>query len=735
MSASFGRLRRRRRVRSPTILQMDAAECGAASLAMVLAYHGRWAPLEELRLRCGVSRDGTKASNIVKVAREFGLAARGFRKEPGELASLPLPSIIHWNFNHFLVFEGVRGGLAYLNDPALGRRRVALEELGECFTGVVLAFEPTPEFARGGAPAPVWGALLSRLARSRAGLALVLFATVALVAPGIVAASFAKIFIDQILVQGYDNFIKPLLIGMAATAALRGALTWLQSHALSRLETKLAAVSAAEMVWRLLRLPVAFFTQRHAGDLAQRVAALEDVAQLLSNGVAQAALGLAGALFFALAMAAFNAKLAAIAIPLALLDALALALVARRREAAAQRLFKERSLVSAATVSMLASIETLKAGGFERDAFSRWAGFHAKEFAASRAFDETGLSLAAFPPFVAAISFAVQLGVGANQVVERAISVGDLVAFLALSASFADPIGRLVAFGGQMQQIKANLSRAGDVAAYPLDARAGTSASVAEVADLGRPRSATAATAKLSGRLELKGVTYGYNLLDPPTIKPFNLIVRPGERVALVGASGSGKSTIGKMIAGLYTPWEGEIRFDDRPASGIPRDVIANSLGYVDQNVFLFEGSVRDNLTLWDRSEAEASLIEALRDAAILADVAVRTGGLDAAVAEAGANFSGGQRQRLEIARALVTDPSLIVLDEATAALDPIVEKQIDDSLRQRGCACIIIAHRLSTIRDCDEIIMLARGEVIGRGTHTQLLATCREYAELLHAL
>jgi NHLM bacteriocin system ABC transporter peptidase/ATP-binding protein len=733
MTASFSLLRGGRRVRSPTILQMDAAECGAASLAMVLAYHGRWAPLEELRLRCGVSRDGTKASNIVKVAREFGLAAKGFRKEPGELASLPLPSIIHWNFNHFLVFEGVRGESAYLNDPALGRRRVALAELEECFTGVVLAFERTPEFARGGAPAPVWGALLSRLARSRAGLALVLFATVALVAPGIVAASFAKIFIDQILVQGYDNFIKPLLIGMAATAALRGALTWLQSRALTRLETKLAAVSAAEMVWRLLRLPVAFFTQRHAGDLAQRVAALEDVAQLLSNGVAQAALGLAGALFFALAMAAFNAKLAAIAVPLTLLNALALALVGRRREAAAQRLFKERSLVSAATVGMLASIETLKAGGFERDAFSRWAGFHAKELAASRAFDETGLSLAAFPPFVAAVSFAVQLGVGADQVVERAISVGDLVAFLALSVSFADPIGRLVAFGGQTQQIKANLSRAGDIAAYPLDART-AAPSVAEVADLGRPRSATAATARLSGRIELRGVTYGYSLLDPPTIKPFDLIVRPGARVALVGASGSGKSTIGKLIAGLYAPWEGEIRFDDRPASDIPRDVIANSLGYVDQNVFLFEGSVRDNLTLWDRGEAEASLIEALRDAAILADVVVRPGGLDAAVAEGGANFSGGQRQRLEIARALVVDPSLIVLDEAMAALDPIVEKQIDDSLRQRGCACIIIAHRLSTIRDCDEIIMLARGEVIGRGTHTQLLATCREYAELLHA-
>ena len=713
------------RVRAPIVLQMDAAECGAASLAMVLAYHGRWAPLEELRLRCGVSRDGTKASNILKVAREFGLGAKGFRKEPGELANLPLPSIIHWNFNHFLVFEGVERGLAHLADPALGRRTVPVAELEECFTGVVLAFEPTPEFKRGGAPAPVWGALLRKLARSRAGLGLVLAATIALVAPGIVSASFAKIFIDQILVQGHANLIRPLVVGMIATAALRGALMGLQAHALSRLESKLALVSAAEMVWRLLRLPVAFFTQRHAGDLAQRVAALEDVAQLLSSGVAQAALGVAGAGVFALAMAAFDWKLTLIAVPLTLTNALALVLVGQKREAAAQRLFKERSLVSASTVGLLASIETLKAGGFERDAFTRWAGFHAKELAAGRAFDETGVTVSAVPPLVAALTYAILLGVGATQVTARAISVGDLVAFLALAVSFADPIGRLVALGGQMQQIKANLSRAGDIAAYPLDPRAGETPAAPGLVST-KPR--------LSGRVQLQGVAYGYNPLDPPILKPFDLDLAPGARVALVGASGSGKSTIGKLIAGLYAPWQGEILFDGRPLAELPREVVANSLGFVDQNIFLFEGSVRNNLTLWDAGAPEAALIEALRDAEILADVALRPGGLDAAVAEGGANFSGGQRQRLEIARALVGDPSLLVLDEATAALDPIVEKRIDENLRRRGCACVIVAHRLSTIRDCDEIVMLARGEAIGRGTHTQLLASCPEYAEMIHA-
>ena len=492
----------------------------------------------------------------------------------------------------------------------------------------------------------------------------------------------------------------------------------MQSRALSRLESKLAAVSASEMVWRLLRLPVAFFSQRHAGDLAQRVAALEEVAQLLSGGLAQAALGVVGAGVLALAMAAFNPALAALAVPLTGLNALALALAARRREAAAQRLFKERSLVSAANVGLLASIETLKAGGFERDAFTRWAGFHARELAASRAFDESGLALAAAPPFVAALTYALLLGAGGLQAMAHRISIGDLVAFLALSASFADPVARLVAFGGQAQQIKANLARAGDVAAFPLDERA----------------AGEAEPARLAGRVELRGVAFGYNPLAPPTLQPFDLDLRPGARVALVGASGSGKSTLAKLIAGLFRPWEGEILFDGRPVEQISREVVANSLGYVDQNVFLFEGSVRDNLTLWDSSVAETALIEALRDAALLADVALRPGGLDAPVAEGGANFSGGQRQRLELARALVSQPSVLVLDEAMSALDPLVEKQIDDNLRRRGCACVIVAHRLSTIRDCDEIVMLSRGEAIGRGTHGQLLASCPEYAELIHA-
>jgi NHLM bacteriocin system ABC transporter peptidase/ATP-binding protein len=707
------------------VLQMEAVECGAASLAMVLAFHGRWVQLEELRVRCGVSRDGTKASNLLKVAREFGLSAKGFRKEPGELMTLPRPSIIHWNFNHFLVFEGIIGDTAYLNDPSLGTRRVSLAELEECFTGVVLAFEPSSGFVRGGAPDPVWRGLARRFRGSGDGLALVLLVTILLIVPGIIAPVFTKIFIDQVVVADLKGWLGPLAIGMALVAILRGAMVWLQSHYLIRLETKLGLVLGSQIIWHLLRLPAGFFAQRHPGDLATRVSSADNVAQLLSGGVASAVLGTASAVIFALAMLAFNVTLTALTVPIVLLNGLVVYLFSRGREMAAHRLYKERSLVAASTVGIISSIETIKASGLEVDAFSRWAGFHAKEFSATRAFDQTGAWIAVVPPFISALTNALLLGVGSLQVISGSISVGELVAFAGLAASFADPIERLVMLAGNVQEIKAQLARTSDILAYPTETRMGAATEDDTLPDSERP---------INGKLEIKGLSFGYNPLDPPLLTDFNLTVLPGARVALVGSSGSGKSTLGRLICGLYAPWRGEILLDGRPMAEIPRSALANSLAYVDQNIFLFEGTVRDNLTLWNRSVPEPVLASALQDCEMFEEIALRKHGLDAPVAEGGRNFSGGQRQRLELARALVLEPNILVLDEAMSALDPVVEEAIDDHLRRRGCSCITIAHRLSTIRDCDEIIMLSAGRVIGRGNHVDLMDSCPEYADLISA-
>jgi NHLM bacteriocin system ABC transporter peptidase/ATP-binding protein len=719
-------LRRRRRiVRAPTILQMEASECGAASLAMILAYHGVWVPLEELRIACGVSRDGSKASNVLKAARRYGLAGKGFRKEPEQLQELPWPSIIHWNFNHFLVFEGIRGDRAALNDPAMGRRWVSLTELSEAFSGVVLAFQTTPQFRKRGGSPRVAPMLWRQLAGSRAGLALVVLLSLTLVLPGVVLPVFSKLFVDDVLLGGSWGLLGPLLTGLALTAVLRGLILTLRQRYLLRLETKLGLTMASRFFWHMLQLPTAFFAQRHAGDVAARIIVAEGLANLLSGQVATTMLLLATLCFYAAAMAAYDLTLTAIAVPLALLNFAALKLIGRNRQDVALRLAQDHAKLSAATVGTLRSIETIKSTGLEANAFSRWAGHHAKVMGAVQELARQTLSLGVVPPLLAALGNAAILGVGGFRVMRGAMSVGELVAFQTLAASFSGPIGALVGLGATLQQIKADVVRVTDLLSYPARPRALLPAN-AETGSAALP-------ARLAGGIELRDVTFGYSPMEAPLVENFSLVVRPGQRVALVGGSGSGKSTIGRLICGLYPPWSGEIRFDGHDIADIPPAVLANSLAYVDQDVFLFAGTIRENLTLWDPSVEEARLARALHDAEMFDDVALRPGLYDCKVSEGGFDFSGGQRQRLEIARALVGEPAILVLDEATSALDPLVEQQIDDSIRRRGCTCVIIAHRYSTIRDCDEIVVLSKGRVEGRGTHAELIESCPHYVNLLH--
>jgi NHLM bacteriocin system ABC transporter peptidase/ATP-binding protein len=717
---SMVRAWRRTRSVTPTVLQMEGLECGAASLAMILAYYGRWIPLETLREACGVSRDGTKASNVLKAARRFGLVAKGFRKEPSTLNELPMPAIIHWNFNHFVVLERLGRDQAYINDPAVGRRRVDNEEFEAAFTGVVLAMEPGADFVRGGRKPEFLPLLSRRLGHSTAAVGLLVAISIALAVPIILIPTFAKIFIDDVLIQHNVQWFTPLLIGMAIAALTRAAMTAFQQSLLLRLQTKLTVGMVSSFLWHVLTLPMEFFTQRHAGDIANRVAANEQIAELLSNGVAANALNLIALLLVATTMMFYDVLLTAIGIGALVLNVVALGLVARRREEVNRKLALERGKLTSSTIEIIRTIETIKASGLEDDAFARWAGFQAKVLNAEQALGVYSAFLDICPVFLTGLALAVVLGVGGLRIVEGTLTIGGLVALQALLASLVEPVNALVQQAGAFQTIKGNLLRVEDVFNYPARPL------------IGIQQAPRRMPPKLLGRIELKNVSFGYSALEPPLIEDFSLLVEPGERIALVGLSGSGKSTMGRLISGLYRPWSGDIRIDGWPLAEIPQEIFANSVAYVDQEIFLFEGTARDNLALWDETVQETSISRSLRDSLMHEDIAVRAGNYDCRVAEDGRNFSGGQRQRIEIARALVGNPSILILDEATSALDPSVEKAIDDNLRRRGCTCIIIAHRLSTIRDCDEIIVMSQGRIVQRGSHHELLLQGGEYARLV---
>ncbi|MGW6611845.1 NHLP family bacteriocin export ABC transporter peptidase/permease/ATPase subunit [Streptomyces erythrochromogenes] len=722
-AAPVPRGRTPRPVRTPTVLQMEAVECGAAALAMVLGHHGRFVPLEELRIACGVSRDGSRASNLLKAARGYGLKAKGMQMDLAALAEVRGPAVLFWEFNHYVVYEGTtrrfgRRGV-YVNDPGKGRRFVPMDEFDTGFTGVVLTFEPGEGFRRGGRRPGVLGTMPARLRGTSGTMAAAVVSSLLLVAVGASVPALSRTYIDMFLIGQQTSLLGVLFASMAVALVLTATLTALQQANLLRGRVISSTLGSARFFRHLLRLPVAFYAQRNPADLVQRLQSNDAVAETLARDLSAAGVDAVVVVLYAVLLWTYDPQLTLVGVAVALLNVVALRIAIRLRATGTRKLRAESARLTNTSYGGLQLIETMKATGGENGFFRRWAGQHAVTLDVQQRLGVPSAWLAIVAPTLAALNSALILTIGGLRAVEGHLTVGLLVAFQALVTSFTAPISRLGGVAGRIQDFAADVARLGDVENFPVD-------------PVYARREPAASTRRLKGHLELDGITFGYSPLDPPLLADFSLAVGPGQQVALVGGSGSGKSTVSRLISGLHTPWAGSVRIDGMRLEDIPRGALAASVSFVDQDVFLFEGTVRDNVTLWDPTIEDEAVVAALEDAAVYEVVARRPGGIHSRVEQDGRNFSGGQRQRLEIARALVRRPSVMVLDEVTSALDAVTEQVIIDNLRRRGCACVVIAHRLSTVRDSDEIVVLDRGTVVERGRHEHLVAAQGAYASLV---
>ena len=718
----------KKRVKVPTVLQMEATECGAAALGMVLAHLGLWVPLEKLRAECGVNRDGSKASCVIRAARNRGCEADGYRWTAADLQELAeeeddvFPLIIHWEFNHFVVLEGIDEGRAYLNDPAMGRRTVPWEEFRTSYTGVALQVLPGPEFQKAGARYNVFKDMAKKLLQDRWAMTFILILELCAIIPGLAGPVMSQIFLDDILTKKHPDWMTNFCLAMTVSFVLSGIMTWLRAVVLTQWQRKLTLADSSSYFWHLLKLPMQFFHQRYAAEVAGRVGFNQSIAGVLSGPAATAVLDFFVAVFYLLLLLQYNVALTLIGVAFSSVEIALFFAMRRHLTDLNMRIQQDAGKAYGVAMNGLRMIETIKASGDEADFFTKWSGYQTKVLMASQETALWAMSVKLLPTLLAGVNGALIMTIGGFSIMEGAMTAGMFMAFQSLMGSFQAPVNALVGLGSTLQTTEMQMQRLNDVRCYEVDSLNFPEGQGQKEVPLDR----------LSGDLELKDVSFGYSPLEAPLLEHFDLHARPGQWVAVVGASGSGKSTLAKIVTGLYEEWEGQVLFDGSPRRQLPRKVVVASLAAVDQDIFLISGTVAENIALFDKTARRSDIVEAAKDACIHEDILKLNGGYEANIQEGGVNFSGGQRQRLEIARALAVNPSILVLDEATSALDPITEKQVLDNIRHRGCTCLIVAHRLSTIRDCDEIIVLSQGKIVERGTHRQMIEQDGPYSRLI---
>lgn len=704
----------------PVIMQMEALECGAACLAMILAYYDKWIPLEQIRVDTGVSRDGANAKNLVLAARTYGLNAKGYRYEIEDLKKHgTFPCIIHWNFNHFVVLDGFRGNKAYLNDPSKGSYAVPIEVFDQSFTGICLMFDPNETFVPSGQRKSVTKFALSKLKGAKVTVFFVVLTSLISSLIGIISPGFSRIFVDRLLTKESPEWFYPFLIALGCFSLLSILITILKTYYSNKMNGKLVTVGSSSFLWKILHLPMNFFSQRLVGDIQSRQYSNASIANTIINTVTPLALDFIMAVFYLVVMIRYSWILTLVGLVSIIVNMLMAALISRIRINITRVQTRDSGKLAGATIAGIEMIETIKASGAENGFFEKWAGYQANVNNGSVKFNKINQYLGIIPSVVSTLNGMIILSIGIWFTMEGSFTIGMIMAFQGLLSSFTAPVASLIGAGQTIQEMRTSMERIEDVMLYKDD----------PCYDI---HTTDTNFSKLKGEIEVKNLTFGYSPLGEPIIKDFSLHIKPGQRIAIVGGSGCGKSTISKLISGLYQPWSGEILYDGKHLNEIDRDVFTGSLAVVDQDVILFEDTISNNIKMWNNTIEDFEMILAVKDAQMHEEIMEREGGYNYKIKEDGKDFSGGQRQRLEIARVLALDPSVIILDEATSALDAKTEFDVVKAIEERGITCIVIAHRLSTIRDCDEIIVLDNGIVKERGKHDELYAKGGIYTELI---